>query len=226
MAATSYGTQNQPQWASTATPDIAADLSTLGNYAAKIGNRRADLSTVRTSLTGADVWEGLEFYETDTYLTYIYHSNAWMVQTARVGGSVKRSAGTATFSATTWTPLNNTTYWVTDQAVTGGMAAFNGTWVAPLAGLYDVRLGIQLDTTVTAILALKKNDSGASSTGNIGASSGTGLASFTALSVSKLIRLNAGDYVTGALYCSATATWNTAAPDASFFSIRYMEPPR
>lgn len=224
--ATSYGTHNEPQWATTATPAIAADLTALGAYAATVGNRRVGASTVRTGLAGSDLWEGLEFCETDTGITYIYHSSAWVVQTVRAGGSVKRSNGTATFSATTWTPLTNTAYWAADQAVTGGLAAFNGTWVAPLAGLYDVRLGIQLDSTVTAILALKKNDNTGSSTGNIGAASGTGLASFTALSVSKLIRLNVGDYVAGALYPSAAAVWNTTAPDASFFSIRYVEPLR
>jgi len=44
-----------------------------------MGNRRNDTAANRAAATGADVWEGLEWYETDTGLSYIYRSGAWVV---------------------------------------------------------------------------------------------------------------------------------------------------
>lgn len=226
MAHDSLGARNQPHYSGAGAPSDAADLTEVSDFAAAMGNRMVDLSSVRTGLTV--VWEGLEFYETDTKLTYLYTAGAWVVWTARIGGSVRRNNAAATFTASAWTQLTNSTYWATDQPAAGGMAAFSGTgtWVAPISGVYDVRIGIQLDTAVSAILALKKNDSGASRTGAIASESVTGTASFTGLSVSKMIRLNANDYVAAAIFNSATAVWNTDSPDSSYFSIRYVEPLR
>lgn len=78
MAHDSLGTHNEPQYSETGVPADAADLTEVAAYAATVGNRRVDASTVRTGLAGSGLWEGLEFYETDTYLTYRYHSNAWV----------------------------------------------------------------------------------------------------------------------------------------------------
>jgi hypothetical protein len=223
MAHDSLGTKNQPQYSATGASSQAADLSEVSNYAANIGNRRVDTSTVRGGLTGADVWQGLEFEETDTARVYRYLSGAWVLTRAGVSGSVKRSGTALTFPAAGWGGLSTPAYWATDQPAAGGLAAFNGVWTAPIAGIYDVRLGIQLDSAVQAILCLKKNDTSASSTGNIGSLVMAGFANYTAGVVSKKIRLNAGDYVAGAIYVSAAAVWNTAAPDASFFSVDWVE---
>lgn len=74
----SYGTQNQPQYADTGAPADAADLSQVANYAAKVGNRKVGLASARTGLTGADLWDGLEFFETDSGSTYEYHNSGWV----------------------------------------------------------------------------------------------------------------------------------------------------
>jgi hypothetical protein len=156
---------------------------------------------------------------------YRWTGTAWVATRLNIGASVKRSGTAATFSAGAWTQLTNAAYWVTDQPA-AGMTAFNGTFVAPVAGLYDVRAGIQLDTAVSAILALKKNDGGGSALGTIAQGGATGFANDTSIQTSKLVRLNAGDYVAAAIYCSAAATWNTNYPDSSYFAIRYVEPLR
>jgi hypothetical protein len=224
MAHDSLGTKNQPQYSATGASSQAADLSEVANYAANIGNRRVDTSTVRTGLTGADVWEGLEFEETDTGYVYTYHTTGgWILTRAGIGGSVKRSSTPVTLTGPGWSGLSTPADWVTDQAVGGGLAAFNGTFHAPIAGVYDVRLGMQFDSAVNAILVLKKNDTTASSTGNIASIVLAGFANYTAGVVAKRIRMNAGDYVAGAIYLSANAVWNTAAPDASFFSVDWVE---
>jgi hypothetical protein len=77
MAHDSLGPKNQPVFSAAGPPADAADLTEVGEYASVVGNRKADLSTVRTSLSGADVWPGLEFYETDTDITYRYRSTGW-----------------------------------------------------------------------------------------------------------------------------------------------------
>lgn len=157
---------------------------------------------------------------------YFWNGSTWPKAVgATIGGSVKRSASAVTFTSGAWTALTNTTYWQTDQPPLG-FAAFAGTWVAPIAGLYDIRVGLQLNTTESPILCLKKNDTSASSTGNIATMSTAGSANDTGVQVSKIERLNAGDYVAAAVYNSAAAIWDTANPDGSFFSIRYLEPLR
>lgn len=72
MAATSYGSKNQPHFGEGDTPDIAGNPTAVADYAANVGNRKAGLASARTALTGADVWDGLEFFETDTGSTYVY----------------------------------------------------------------------------------------------------------------------------------------------------------
>ena len=95
MAHDSLGAKNQPQYSGSGVPADAADLSEIANYAAAIGNRKADASTVRTGLTGADVWPGLQFYETDTALTYVYVSGTgWVLATST--GTVFTETGEAT----------------------------------------------------------------------------------------------------------------------------------
>lgn len=78
MAADTYGPKNEPQYAGLGTPADAADLSDIAAYAAKVGNRKVDLSSVRTGLTGADVWEGLDFYETDTGQSFRVIGGSWV----------------------------------------------------------------------------------------------------------------------------------------------------
>jgi len=98
LAADSRGTKNEPQYAETGASDDAADLTEIAAYAAKVGNRRVDTNAVRNSLTGADLWNGLEFLETDTGLTYLY-SNGWQFY-----NSLVTTAQITTFG-TNWSPV-------------------------------------------------------------------------------------------------------------------------
>lgn len=77
----SLGTKNEPQYAGSGKPASGADLTELGEYAAKVGNRKAGTSADRAGLTGNDAWPGLEFSETDTGATYLYTSaSGWKLR--------------------------------------------------------------------------------------------------------------------------------------------------
>lgn len=77
MAADSHGPKNEPQYAAAGAPADAADLTEVAAYAAKVGNRKVGLASDRAALTGADLWNGLEFFETDSGSTYEYN-NGWV----------------------------------------------------------------------------------------------------------------------------------------------------
>lgn len=104
----SLGTKNQPQYADTGGSDDAADLSEIANYAAKVGNRKADASSVRTALTGSDLWDGLEFFETDTGRTYLYWSG-WVLlfQTPVPWASITLATGWAPQGVPPYAPLRS-----------------------------------------------------------------------------------------------------------------------
>lgn len=115
MARDSSGTKNQPQYSSSGVPAQAADLSEVSNYAAGVGNRKTGTSTTRTGLTGADVWDGLEFYETDTGATWLYKGGWARRQLMRLGRSRLASPLTVK-SASTWTDVVSATV-----TATGGL---------------------------------------------------------------------------------------------------------
>lgn len=82
MARDSSGTKNQPHYSGTGAPSDAADLTEVADYAAAVGNRKSGTASQRSGLSGADLWVGLEFYETDTGATYIYTASGWAVLSA------------------------------------------------------------------------------------------------------------------------------------------------
>lgn len=103
MAADSYGTKNEPQFAGSGVPNDAGDLTLVAKYAADTGNRKAGTSAVRDSLAGNDVWPGLEFFETDTGLSYLYVSatSGWMaIPGQRVDGSFGFASGMSNMGKT------------------------------------------------------------------------------------------------------------------------------
>ena len=85
------GSKNQPQYLGTGAPSTASDMNALANYAAKVGNVRVDTNANRLAATGLDVWEGLQWYDTDEKVLYEYSAGAW----AYLGGP--EIAGTFTF---------------------------------------------------------------------------------------------------------------------------------
>ena len=78
MAHDSLGSKNQPQYSSSGASSQAADLSEVANYAAYNGNMKSDVSSVRTGLSGNDLWDGLWFDETDTGIIYRRVAGAWV----------------------------------------------------------------------------------------------------------------------------------------------------
>jgi hypothetical protein len=84
MARDSSGPHNEPQYAGTGVPADAADLSEIATYAAAVGNRKIGPTTSgtpalgRTTATGADVWEGLEWQDTTDGFTYVSKSGGWV----------------------------------------------------------------------------------------------------------------------------------------------------
>jgi hypothetical protein len=86
MARDSSGSHNEPVYLGTGGLATAADQNEIVGFAKTVGNARADTSTVRGGLAGADVWNGLQFYETDTDSWYVYSS----------GGSSGTAAGVRT----------------------------------------------------------------------------------------------------------------------------------
>jgi hypothetical protein len=80
MAHDSLGPQNQPVYSASGAPADAADLTEVAQFASDRARRRADLSSVRTALTGADLVNGVEFFETDTQLTWLCTGTGWEQQ--------------------------------------------------------------------------------------------------------------------------------------------------
>jgi len=110
MARDSSGTKNQPQYAGTGAPADAADMSEIANYAALVGNRKIGPSSARTTATGADVWEGLEWWDTTLNTVFVMQSGTWRasgtglvpVIPASVAGTgvVLNPGGSITFTGT------------------------------------------------------------------------------------------------------------------------------
>ncbi|AGW41749.1 hypothetical protein O159_23110 [Leifsonia xyli subsp. cynodontis DSM 46306] len=90
-------------------PAQAADLSEVSNYAAGVGNRKTGTSTTRTGLTGADVWDGLEFYETDTGATWEHGSSGWARKRITRLGRARLTSPLVLSVASTWTDVLSVT---------------------------------------------------------------------------------------------------------------------
>lgn len=145
----------------------------------------------------------------------------------RVGGSVARSNTTRTFAPTTWHVLNTAADWVESVSRSGGVAAFDGTWVAPEGGVYLIEAGIHFSATINLIVAVKLNNSAASSAGALMSSSTVGVSLYTAAAVSGERRLSAGDVLRVAIFPSGyagSAAWTPSssltAAAAGFFGFR------
>lgn len=66
------GAKNQPQFLGTGAPATAADLNTLADHAASVGNLKVLTTAQRTALSGSDRWTGLLVADTDLSSVFIY----------------------------------------------------------------------------------------------------------------------------------------------------------
>jgi hypothetical protein len=78
MAADSYGPNGEPQFDGSGASADAEDLTLLGEYAAAVGNRRKGSKQQRLTMADKDLITGLEFYETDTGITYLRRGSQWI----------------------------------------------------------------------------------------------------------------------------------------------------
>lgn len=79
MARDSSGSHNEPVYLGSGAPATAADLNEVVAFAKATGNTKSGTAADRAALTGADVWDGLLFTETDTGRVALRLSGAWIV---------------------------------------------------------------------------------------------------------------------------------------------------
>ena len=98
---TPNGPKNQPRYDINDDPDFAADLTTVSEYAALYANLRTGTSSQRNALSGDDVREGLQWWDTGTKLMYFFAGGNWVRQEVHRGGTyfdVVASDGSTTIS--------------------------------------------------------------------------------------------------------------------------------
>jgi hypothetical protein len=216
MARDSSGTKNQPQYLGTGAPATAADQNEIANYAADVGNRKVKTAAERAALSGADVWDGLEVFESDTGRAYLRISGGWKRTADKLSLCVvekdiaqNTSAGTVTVTwNSTGAAIDTDSYYSTGT---------NTRVTVPFTGIYEVTYKARIASTQALTSDLKINGvsapRGASS--DVGAS---GAASCVAATV--LLSLAAGDYLT--LDITATGASALATTGGTFMSAEYL----
>jgi hypothetical protein len=144
----------------------------------------------------------------------------------KAGGKVLRAVTTVTFPAITWTLVTGSSDLVPagGKAATG-VSAYNGTWVAPFAGMWKVEAQISVNAAVSIFLAVKKNSTTLDTANAVVLNTAAGASGLTAANVSGTVKLAAGDILRLAVFPSASAPWNTTDV-LSFFGIEFVEPVR
>ena len=117
MAASSTrGPKGQPRFPANEAPDLGVDEELVGDYAAKVGNRRVDTAVLRENASGVDVWDGLMWGDTTDGNEYKYTSTGWKLWGSKAGAApFAAAAGVANFSGVGGS-VNAPIYW--DNAVT------------------------------------------------------------------------------------------------------------
>lgn len=140
-----------------------------------------------------------------------------------VGGRVMRSPVGIVLTNGQWRIFDDPTWWYEDYPVNANIGYFNGTWVAPVTGLYHIYAGLKLDTTTNMILAVKRNNTSVDGTGVIVSSSVVGVSSWTSASVSTMYRLVQGDVLRVAVFQFGQLTANVAQePNSGFFGLELI----
>jgi hypothetical protein len=143
------GAKNQPIVQNTDTFNPVADINTLANWVAtNYANFKVLTgSTVRTSLTGADLFVGLVVWEQSTGLFWQYNGTAWIALSL---GAVPRAELTKTAAQSI--PNNSSTTvtgWTTTQARNITVNNTAGSVTVPYAGNYNLWAQIVYTTNAT-----------------------------------------------------------------------------
>lgn len=162
MARDSSGPKNEPQYSSSSASSQAADLTEVAAYAAKVGNRKADTRANRLAASGADVWVGLMWHETDTDLDYFYSAgNAWVLLSMPGCDLACNIASVATGTAVTLGSTPNAYTEISDK-LNWHDPSTNPNRITPtIAGVYLVTMGANwatnAGTTGTRQYIIRKN---------------------------------------------------------------------
>lgn len=150
------GAKNQPQYLGSGAPATAADMNTLANYAALVGNLKEGTAAERAALTGADVWDGLVFVETDNRRMYMKHSGGWDFIGGRTLPDPSAISGSASVdvTATDWASLSGV-FLVLDLPADCWVKIDAGAWLVCTGGT-DVRASFRV-TGATTIGELANN---------------------------------------------------------------------
>lgn len=124
MARDTSGPKNEPQYNGSGVPADAADMTEIAAYAAFVGNMKAGpttgtatgpggANTGRTTSSGADVWEGLEWWDTSLKQKFRYTNGGWvpvysgtnLITPSSVGGGTI-SGGRAVFTGASSVSVN------------------------------------------------------------------------------------------------------------------------
>lgn len=221
MARDTSGAKNQPQFSSGGVSSQAADLSEVANYAAYNGNRKVDTSTVRGPLAGADLWEGLQFRETDNpsgaYLTYEVVGGSWVLVGVNPTPALRVRANTSPAQSTSsGIGSPNAVLWnVEDDKTIASMhstSTATSRLVAPVAGRYLLTATLSNATTSFAVgVGFSKNGTPIPGTKTWSAPTG---ATFGIATSAVVVNLAAGDYVEVVSYGGA-ASLSLTLPDCS-----------
>jgi hypothetical protein len=145
------GAKNQPIVQTTDSFNPVNDINTLSNW---VANNYASVkiltgSTLRTSLTGADLFAGLMVWEQSTGQFWQYDGSAWVLQPTGTPPRIEltNTAGSGGFFLNnTVTTLNS---WTTTQN-RGGFSVSGGVVTVPFAGRYNVFLQMAFSSQATA----------------------------------------------------------------------------
>lgn len=216
MARDSSGTKNQPQYLGTGAPATAADQNEIANYAADVGNRKVKTAAERAALSGADVWDGLEVFESDTGRTYIRIGGGWKRTEDKISlVIVEKDVAQNTSSGTVTVTLNSTGAVVdTDTYYSTGA---NTRITVPLTGLYEVTYKIRTNGALALLTDLKVNGTAVvrGQSADIGATGASSTAQATVI-----LNLTAADYIT--IDVTSTGVAAILTTGACFIQARYL----
>lgn len=137
MAVDDRGERNRPIYAGAGAPADAEDLTYLGKLATDLGTRRAGTSAARKALEAEWLFEGLQWFETDTGLTYVRTTTAWVLVTLVAPRLRMTRPGDAGIQATTWTAVNMS---AASQDIDGFFGGGGSAFTVPMTARYLVNL--------------------------------------------------------------------------------------
>lgn len=143
---TPNGPKGQPRFDINDDPDFAADLTTVSEFAAQVGNRKAGTAAERQALSGTDSWPGMQFYETDTGVTYVYTSTGAVIAAPVLPRLRMQRPAAAGIQANAWQSVGMSS---NAQEGGGGFTGGGASFQVPVTGRYMVNLVASAPTTAS-----------------------------------------------------------------------------